>query len=258
MTKNSTDLPWEENFTEEDAINIIDGVYTFQHPLRFTSNPSQKKQIGLRRATILPWSGYVEFTIQVNDPVTFLVLDEANLYLTADPTRSVMTLIAEMCQIFNTSVPLKEDSKAQIRYSLDEPGKIHIAGFHPDHPGTQLPVVIKTNFEENFAKLFNQEYTQDFHDMLNSVVSFITLDYKCERNPQDLYVHSSFSDQRRQFMCKNDDHLKEISVMFKYNGSDEFKVWFTDSLTKKKVILHGASLLIQLCYITNYDDTAIL
>ena len=261
MTKNSTDLPWEDNFNEEDAISFNNGVYTFQHPLRFTSNPSQKKQIGLRRIRVTPRSADLNLNIAITKIENGIPKTQAEGTLHAHYTDE--DKLPAILKMLEGSFVQKDTEQPDytLRFEYDDI-KREVAVYAED--GVEMygiDMLSESNEEDliDLAYLFNKEFNTEFRDMLTGYMNheYVLITDVWDRDVGNIYIHSSFSDQKRQFMAMNFDQQKEISIMFTHHGSDEFHIWFT-LLGKKRIILNGVDILLQLCYICNYDDSAVL
>ncbi len=246
--------PVEVNYVNADVHNIdSEDGYQLTFPVRWSSNPSMNKAIGLRRLKYTPWWGCIGFTVNIYEDDDLVATHTTELMqFTSENTLQECIVAIQSAASFTEastgevySCIIAYDSQGLALDWLSSDGtsmKFQLTFVNDDH-----------QYAENLLKLLNQPVTNESIDYCTSMVGVFTwMSFDNVWNRQDLYFHASFSDSTRQIIGVNNDFWFEPSVYYEgKNTSDDFTLRFTDDTVTKIVPRHGV-LLVQFSLIYNH------
>lgn len=255
-TQRSPIRPVEVSYVSEDATDATDG-YMFNFPIRWSSNSSTTKAIGLRRMKYTPCAATLSFYIGLTYGVTGYTTTNVNKTFTSQNT------LEEIIADLNDSCSGYLDEAKNLKYSLSiiyypSTAKAEIK-FNVENLTESQSVSVNNfsitftsaDYANQFRYIFNQE--TDTTDIISAggtgIITFTNV-----WNRQDLYFHSSFSDSTRQLIGCNNDFWYSPSVFYPAAlNSDRFTLRFTQDTTKSIIPRHGV-LLVQFSLIFNYNN----
>ncbi len=255
-TQRSPIRPVEVSYVSEDATDATDG-YMFNFPIRWSSNSSTTKAIGLRRLKYTPCAATLSFYIGLTYD------DTAYTTTTISKTFTSQNTLEEIIADLNNSCIGYLDEDEKLKYNLS-------IIYTPSTATAEIKFYVENLEDENLTEVDNFSITSSSVDLTNQFryifnqetgttdsistegSGIITLTNVWNR--QDLYFHSSFSDSTRQLIGCNNDFWYSPSVFYPAAlNSDRFTLRFTQDTTKSIIPRHGV-LLVQFSLIFNYNN----
>ena len=281
LTLRASRRPIEYNYTNADihhSNTTPDQGYQFPYPVKWTSDQSTQKVIGIRRISYKPSSVNIAFDLilrisadkTITIPIIY-VFTEQNTFeecITAISTEINNSIREQSTEEDPTVRCISMFDKELGTYELRFEGMAHHyfkldfkygydSYYDPSNPEDFNDKQI-IYYRSEFLKLFNQEITKENIDKLHEYQTSdtqIKLEFNNVWNRDHFYCHASFSDSPKHIIGINKDFWPTPSVFYDYSdNSNVFDIYFTTD-TQHRILPRNGVLLIQFSFIFNYTNS---
>lgn len=272
LTLRASRRPIEYNYTNADihhSNTTPDQGYQFPYPVKWTSDPSTQKVIGIRRISYKPASLNVIFRLTVEDVEAYVngMYTEQNTFeeCITDITNQINDELAKndvyMCltkydkdlATFSMEIVAQENPAQAVDFKIE-----FYAGQDLEYDPESFTVDdnSKYYYKSEFLQLFNQEITNDTVNIVHSWSEPQSrIELKNVWNRDHFYCHASFSDSPKHIIGINKDFWPTPSVFYDYSdNSNVFDIYFTTD-TQHRILPRNGVLLIQFSFIFNYTNS---
>ena len=264
FTKNASKRVFEEVYTNEDMIEnkLSYGNYRLDVPQMFASNPSQEKAISIRRAICEP--NKHRFTMRASYiDIQGMPIDSNIKTFTVRSNDDINTTLHNICDLLkkeqkDETGTVTESYRIVFDYNKST-GELTLAA-QEEESGT-FPVPFRFEFQaykdcSEFWNLLNQTGKpfdigcdpEDFdYDAIEYTQIALTFSNVWSRRP--LFVHASFSNSKKHYLCRTGDFWFKPSKYYYDNiNQNNFEIFFTTDGTNR-IIPYDAVKIIELCFI---------
>ena len=278
FTNNASKRVFEEVYTNEDMTEekIYDKSYLLNVPQMFANNPSQEKAISVRRVICEPNNYHFNMRVCFIDSRGEPIYSTAERY-TFTTHNDTDTILYSICQNMRSEkvvdIPYEDEEDGEIVTKTETVTEIYRLGYQYNKSTGELkfyayeengqirPIPFKFEFDTYkdclaFWSLLNQVGNpfnidvkpEDFEaDDMNYVYDVLTLNNVWSREP--LYVHASFSNSTKHYLCRTGDFWFKPSKYYYDNiNQNNFNVFFTTDGTHR-IIPYSAVKIVELCFI---------
>ena len=272
LTLRASRRPIEYNYTNADihhSNTTPDQGYQFPYPVKWTSDPSTQKVIGIRRISYKPASLNVVFRLTVDNVNAYVngmyteqntfeecitnITNQINDELAQNDVYMCLTKYDKDLATFSMEIVKQENPAQAVDFKIE-----FYAGQDLEYDPESFDVNdnSKYYYKSEFLQLFNQEIT---NDTVNIVHGWSEPQSKIELknvwNRDHFYCHASFSDSPKHIIGINKDFWPTPSVFYDYSdNSNVFDIYFTTD-TQHRILPRNGVLLIQFSFIFNYTNS---
>ena len=278
LTLRASRRPIEYNYTNADihhSNTTPDQGYQFPYPVKWTSDQSTQKVIGIRRISYKPSSVNIVFRLTVEDE---LFQDAVEVYVYGMYTEQntfeecITNITNQINEVLENDgqglLCMTKYDKDLATFSMqifynDNPRPVNFKiEFYAGKDGEYDPEFFNVNdkekyyYKSEFLKLFNQEIDINTVNLVHSWAQLIDkIEFNNVWNRDHFYCHASFSDSPKHIIGINKDFWPTPSVFYDYSdNSNVFDIYFTTD-TQHRILPRNGVLLIQFSFIFNYTNS---
>lgn len=272
LTLRASRRPIEYNYTNADihhSNTTPDQGYQFPYPVKWTSDPSTQKVIGIRRISYKPASLNVVFRLIVDDTVAYVngmyteqntfeecitnITNQINDELAQNNVYICLTKYDKDLATFSMEIVEQDDPTHAVDFKIE---------FYAGQDSEYDPEFFTVNdnskyyYKSEFLQLFNQEVDIDTVNIVHGWSEPRSkIELKNVWNRDHFYCHASFSDSPKHIIGINKDFWPTPSVFYDYSdNSNVFDIYFTTD-TQHRILPRNGVLLIQFSFIFNYTNS---
>ena len=224
FTRRASKIKFEEAYFGDNLITS-NNTFLLRYPELFSCDKSLDKSIGVRRVQVNPFSDYVKFWITYDPPGSALGGESGRCKVDVLPDNTMIEILGYMLEQLK-----KEGMNVEIKCGFDEiTGELSLCLIDP----TALP---GTDNRVDFCLMFDDDYDEKcFWSFFNQPAPVVKsgqfvkqIDLHNVWGRHKLYVHSSFSNSHKKYLCLTNDFWDTPNKIYKDNvhGVD-CNIWFT-------------------------------
>lgn len=257
FTNNASKRVFEEVYTNEDMPDSmpVNGVYRLNVPQMFANNPSQEKAMSPRRVMCEPKPHYFSMrVVYTNDNGDDITPSYSRYKITSETT------LEEMLVYIESHASCKTDSNDTyaIRFDCDKlTGNLSIYALK--NSSDMVPFRFSCRHYKGYKEFWdflnqtgnpffiNENNPDNYNENSMAATSSITLSNVWSREP--LYVHSTFSNSKKHYLCRTGDFWFKPSKYYYDNiNQNDFEIFFTTD-GSHRIVPHDAVKVIEICFI---------
>ena len=237
FTRRASKIKFEEAYFGDNLITS-NNTFLLKYPELFSCDKSLDKSIGVRRVQVNPFSDYIRFSVLYSHDFEVNISGACEIYVLPDNT--MKEILTEMKKQLDTDVYL-------FNYIYDEiTGEI---SFNATKRANSERVDFGFSFvDENDEKCFWSFFNQPA-PVVNNLQFVKQIDLHNVWGRHKLYVHSSFSNSHKKYLCLTNDFWDTPNKIYKDNvhGVD-CNIWFTTDGIHRIFPVTG-NILIELSFV---------
>ena len=275
LTVRATKRPVEYNYTNADIhhqdTTAADG-YQVEYPLKWCSDQSINKVIGIRRINYKPTSINLACDLIISPGVDEVTIPLIYTFTEQNTFEEIINKIAvDVNEVLDQSNHTyyrfhaeynKDLGTLTFRVAKELVNQYIRISFPYGAETTYNPQIHAwdgelTHYHRQFLMMFNQQLNKENVDKVHNYYYANTqsITFQNVWNRDSFYCHASFSDSPKQIIGINHDFWQTPSVFYAPgDNSNNFNIYFTTD-TVHRILPRNGVMLIQMSYIYNFTNS---